>query len=598
MWRAFGRFFVYLFAVIGVLAVAFVVVVGWGLYSLMRDADVPAAPPDTAVLHLDLRQPLRDGPPQGGLIARLAGPEQTLREVVEAIDRAADDPRVVALVARLDGDVFGLATAQELRAAVARFREAGKTAIAYADTFGEFGSGNASYYLATGFDDIRLRPTGSVGLTGIRAEVPFANALLSDIGVEAEFIRRGRYKTSPESLTESAMPAPHREMLDSLVGDLFDQLVAGIAEGRGLAPAEVERLIDNGPFMAAEAVGNGLVDRLQSMDEVLAALEERFGVDESALLDARRYMAAAGPPDVDPQARIALIYATGMIVLGEAEPAPAFGPQLMAADRIAAAIDEAAEDDGIDAIVLRIDSGGGSAVASDVIGQAVRRAVAAETPVIVSMGTAAASGGYWIAAPATEIVALPATLTGSIGVFAGTVATRELWQEIGVNWDSVQRGRNADLWSGIAALSPSGRDRVNAFVDAIYDDFIDIVAAGRGLDPEAVRDLAEGRVWTGAQAQDRGLVDRLGDLDQAMAAARDALELAEDTPLTVEIRPQPRTPFARLWTLFGARLAGESPAAAAFDRLEPWLAQTAQLLDPPGERLLRMPPIRLVPGGP
>jgi protease-4 len=592
MWRAIGRFLLYLFAVIGVLAVLVAVLLGWATLNLIREAGAPAAPPGSIVLRLDLRQPLRDGPPQPPLLAALAGREQTLHETIEAIDRAAEDDRVVALVAHLGGDVFGLALAQELRAAVGRFRDSGKPAYAYADTLGEFGSGNASYYLATGFDSIWVRPTGSVGLTGLRAEVPFAAELLSDIGVEAEVVRRGRFKTVPETFTEDAMPPAHREMLNGLLGDLFDQLAAGIADGRGLDAAAVESLIDDGPYMADEALDAGLIDRLDSLHALEAELDERFG-EGAEPVEAPRYLAAIGARDVEPEGRIALIYATGMIVLGEDQGPSLFGPQLMVADRIAEAIDAAASDAGIDAIVLRVDSGGGSAVASDVIGQAVQRADEQGTPVIVSMGSAAASGGYWISAPAAEIVAQPATLTGSIGVFAGNLDTRALWEELGVNWDSVQRGENADLWSNIAELSPSGRERVNALVDAIYGDFIALVAAGRGLDRGAVEELAQGRVWSGAQAEARGLVDRLGGLEAALAAVRDALELAEGAPLTVEVRPEPASPLEQLAGWIGVHAVAEGPAAAALRRLEPMLARAAPLLRPPGEGILRMPPLRI-----
>jgi len=592
MWRAFGRFLLYLFAVIGVLAILVAVMLGWATFNLIREAGAPAAPPETIVLRIDLRQPLRDGPPQAPLLAALAGRERTLHETVEAIDRAAEDEDVVALVAHLGGDVFGLAMAQELRAAVARFRDSGKPAYAYADTIGEFGSGNASYYLASGFDSIWVRPTGSIGLTGIRAEVPFAGNLLSDIGVEAEVVRRGRFKTFPETFTEDAMPPAHREMLNSLVGDLFGQLVTGIADGRGLDPATVESLIDDGPYMADAALDAGLIDRLASLHALEAELEERFG-EAAEPVEPDRYLLAIGARDVDPEGRVALIYATGMIVLGEDESSPLIGPQLMIAERIADAIDRAASDAGFDAIVLRVDSGGGSAVASDVIGQAVQRADEQGTPVIVSMSSAAASGGYWISAPAAEIVALPATLTGSIGVFAGNLDTRGLWDELGVNWDSVQRGENADLWSNIAELSPSGRERVNALVDAIYEDFIALVAAGRGLDRGAVEDLAQGRVWTGAQAEDRGLVDRLGGLDTALAAVRDVLELAEGAPLTVEVWPEPASPLEQLVGLMSAEAAADGPAAAALRRLEPVVSRVWPLLRPPGETLLRMPPLRI-----
>ena len=586
MWRWIGRGLIAIFAVIGLLSVLTAVGLVWQLGRIVEAP--PQAVPETIVLTLDLRQPLAEGPPDGAFSPFEPSP-LTVRELVDAIDRARSDERVAALRANFGADAQSLATAQEIRSAVERFRDSGKPTLAYADSYGEFG-GTSSYYLASAFDEIWLRPIGSIGITGILFEVPFANTLLTDIGIEPEFVRQGAYKSSPEVFTESDFTAPHREMMESLADSLYEQIVAGIADGRGLDRDTVEALIDRAPLLSDEASTAGLVDRLANDHALDQSIEERFGASAGAL-GVRAYLQNSEAPAGT--VRVALVYGVGAIVL-ENGNVP-FGGQMMNGYAVAEAIDEAVADEEIAAIVLRIDSGGGSAVASAVIGDAVRRAADAGTPVVASMSTVAGSGGYWIAAPAAAIVAQPATLTGSIGVFTGTFNVEALWDDIGVSWGSVQRGDNADLWSVVGGFSEGGRERIDRSIESIYDRFITVVADGRGLDPEAVQEVAQGRVWTGAQALERGLVDRLGGLDEALAAVRELLDLAEDAPLDVVIRPEPPSPLDELRDLLSGMPSGETALAAAVDRLDPRLRRLLVMLPGSGERLLRMPPLVAAP---
>ncbi len=589
----FWRFIVGVFALIGLLAVLLMAGVAAVTYNYLRFGGLEPAAPDSIVLRLDLRQGPPDRPPADPLFRRFDGGPVTLRELVDAVDRAAGDPRVAGMVGIFGGDAFGLATAQELRDAVRRFRDGGKFALAYADSLGEAGPGNTSYYLASSFDEVWLMPLGSVGLTGIRAEVPFAREALDEFGLTPEFDRRGAYKSFPEMLTEERFTPTNREMTESLVGDLFNQLVAGIAEARGRSPAEVRALIDGAPYTAEEALAAGLVDRLAQRPDLRAEIESRAG-EAAETLDAADYLAVAPAAAAEDPARFALIYATGTITLGRGDDDPLFGGRLMSADTVSDAIEQAIDDPDIAAIVVRIDSGGGSAVASEVIGETVRRATAEDKPLIVSMGGAAASGGYWIAAGAREIVAQPATLTGSIGVFAGKVVTDGMWQDLGVNWQGVQRGRNADLWSATTPYSADGGARLGAMLDAIYGGFLDRVADGRGLDRADVEAVAQGRVWTGDQALSLGLVDRLGGLDVALRAAREAAGLSEDAAVELTVLPLLPTPLERLLELAsGGGLHGGARADAALARLDPYLRHLEPLLTPPGEQLLRMPEITL-----
>ena len=581
------------FAVVGLLSVLAAIAVFAITFRIIGAAGVPPAPPETIVLRLDMRSGPADRQPADQLFSQLGGGGgPTLREIVRAIDLARDDDRVAGLVGHFDGDAFGMATAQELTAAVSRFRESGKFAIAYADTLGETGAGNVAYYMASSFEEVWMLPLGTLALTGLRAETPFAREALNDFGIDPQFTRRGDYKSFPEMFTERDFTPANREMTESLIGDLFDQLIAGIAERRELEEGQLRGLVDGAPFTATEAVDLGLIDRLATRQDIRDEIDGRAG-DGSGTLTAREYLAVAPPEEDEERVRIALVYANGTVALGNNGDS-AFSGQVMGADTVAGAINDAVDDDGIKAIVLRISSPGGSPVASEIIGGAVDRAAAEGKPLIVSMGEVAASGGYWIAAGAQQIVAQPATITGSIGVLSGKFDTSELWDDIGVNWGSVQRGRNADIWSPTEGFSPSGAARLDALVDDIYARFLDRVAAGRGMERDAVDAIAQGRVWTGAQAQSRGLVDLLGGLDIALAAAREAAGAAPEAGTDLVILPHLPSPLEQLLELAsGGGLQSARQLEAATERLEPYLRTLAPLLEEPGTQLLRMPELKI-----
>jgi protease IV len=493
--------------------------------------------PGRILLTADWRDGLAEtvGPPD--LLDLELIPPPTVAEVVLALDAAARDPRVAGLVVRLAETAHGFAVAQELRDAVRRFRAAGKFAVAHADTFGELGSGNEGYYIASAFEEIDLQPVGLVGLTGLLAQVPLARDLLARLGISFEVVRRAEYKTALESLTESELSAPNREMLEALLGTLQGQLVAGVAEGRGMPPERVRRLVDRGPLTGPEALAEDLVDRLGYAEEALDAALGRAGAGAEPvdLADyANRNLGTSAPESALP---VALIRAAGLIRRGE----DGIGSEI-AADDLAGALAEAAEDDELRAVVLRVDSGGGSAVASETIGHAVQRVRQAGKPVVVSMGNTAASGGYWIAMNATRIVAQPGTLTGSIGVIAGKPSLAEAWNRLGVNWAEIRRGANAAIFSLNRPFSPEAEARVEAIVGSLYESFTEGVAQGRGMRPEQVEAVAKGRVWAGETALGLGLVDELGGLDAALAATRAALQLPADAPLRVELVPRDASP--------------------------------------------------------
>ncbi|MBP2703356.1 signal peptide peptidase SppA [Microbispora sp. RL4-1S] len=534
------------------------------------------------VLELDLTEGLAEGPPADPVGALLSMRKPRLADVLSGLRRARQDPRVVALIVRIGGHPIGLGMVQELRAAVLRLRAAGKRTVAYAETFGEFGAGTVPYYLASVFERVYLQPSGDVGLTGVTLEQRFLRDALAKAGVEYQLGQRHEYKTAANTFTQNHMTEPHRESTARIAESVTEQITAGIAEGRSLDPGRVRELIDQGPFIGPEAVEAGLVDALKYRDEVYA---ETAG-EGTHLLYVSRYAKTARTrrlprPGGDV---VALVHGTGMIRLGRSGRSPLGGGDAMGSDTIGAALRSARRDERVKAIVFRVDSPGGSYVASDAIWREVVLARRAGKPVVVSMGDLAASGGYFVAMAADAIVAQPGTLTGSIGVFGGKPVVGELLGKLGVVTESVSEGANAGMFSPARAFSAEEWERVNAWLDRVYDDFVGKVADGRGLSRERAHELARGRVWTGADAAEAGLVDELGGLEDALVLARKKAGLPAGTP----VRSHPRMhPLERL----RPPESSEDRSAAARLRLEAWgpLARLAAELGLPSHGPLVLP---------
>lgn len=567
------------FAVIGVVTVLGLGIGGGLLWrSFMAKPDLP----DAIVVTLDLDHHL-DTVNEGGLSGGLLGNKFTVQDAINTLDRARRDPRVKAVVARVGDAGLGLAQHQELRAALARVRAAGKHTLAFAETFGEFGPGNKPYYLASAFEQVWLQPVGLVGLTGLNAELPSARRLLDRIGIVPEIGRRAEFKSAMEMLTEATPTAPHRAMMESLIGDLSDQMLGGIAESRHLTPDAVRVLTDRGPLLGREAQAAGLVDRIGYYDEALDQSLEQAG-SEAEAVDAAEYLAGAGEPHKEGKV-IALIQAQGTIVRGE-KGSPLNRGQTITSVDLVEAFRQASEDDDVRAILFRVDSPGGSAVASESIRRAVVQAREAGKPVVVSMGDAAASGGYWISMNANRIIAAPGTLTGSIGVIAGKVATGGLWEWLGVGWQSISRNHNAGMWSFLTPYSDSERARLNAVLDDIYGAFTSNVAEARHLSPEKVQEIARGRVWTGRQALPLGLVDEVGDMALALTRAREAAGLAPNAAVKLAPFPRPDSFLERLADLLSGSGLGMSASVRSWmalvsrlsATLEPGQAQMAPFL--------------------
>src|ERR1700730_15521248 len=553
---------------------------------------------DHIILNLDLTQGLAEGWDGDRLLRLLVGAEPTLRDVLDGIETAASDSRVQVLLARVGDDELGLGKIQELRDAIAAFRAKVKFAMAYPDSFGEFGPGTRPYYLATAFDEIWLQPMGNVGLTGLYADSPFLKGTLDLLGIVPEFDHREEFKTAMNLLTETKMTPPHREEVEALLNSVAGQIVHGIAQGRRLSEAEVRDLIDRGPLLAQEAVQAKLVDRLGYRDEVLGHARARGGSGAEAVSFAN-YLDRAGHPHRE-GSTIALIYGSGLVVRGGGAANPLTGSNLMAATELTRAFRTAVRDPAVRAIVFRIDSPGGSAVASESIWREVVFARERGKPVIVSMSDVAGSGGYYVAAAADKIVAEPATLTGSIGVLAGKLVVADLLKKIGVSTDSAQIGANAAMFSPTADFSARAHSRLEAFLDETYKGFKDHVGTGRHMTQDEVEAVAKGRVWSGEDAKAHGLVDELGGYSVALRLAKQAVNLAPEAPFTLTVFPPEETLPELLYNrLSGAdreRDAGRVSSTSierSLKAVQPLLQRLLAGLDSPGVLTMpRLAPIR------
>lgn len=488
------------------------------------------------LVELDLSAGAVEAIPRDPLGRALTMRKPVLSEIVAGLRRAAEDDSVRALVAKVGDAQLGLGRVQELREAVLAFGEGGKPTVGWAETFGEFGPGTLPYYLATAFGEIWLQPSGDVGMVGPAIEATFLRDALDRAGVRVEVGKRAEYKNAPDLLLERGFTDAHREAVSRIAASSAEQLVDAVASARGLKVEQVLELIDRAPLRAAEALQAGLVDRLGYRDEVYADVRRRAGGDVRLLFLSRYARTGAGQRLQALRRRrrpaVALVQGTGAIRLGRSGRSPLAGTA-MGADTVSGSLRAAVRDENVRAIVFRVDSGGGSYVASDTIWRETIVARRAGKPVVVSMGDVAASGGYFVAMAADAIVAHPGTLTGSIGVFAGKPVLDELLGRLGVTVDAVETGRHARMFSPRRPFSDDERALLERWLDHVYEDFTGKVAECRRLPIEHVREVARGRVWTGADAKERGLVDELGGLGRAVALARGRAGLPDDAPVRV-----------------------------------------------------------------
>ena len=545
----------------------------------------PADKKPTAVIaQVTLAGSLPDGVGQGGLLADVA---PHLHRIIERLDKAAADQRVKGVVLSIESPDLGRARADELRAAIARLRKAGKPVAAYL-----VGSAPVHYMVALACDTITMPPAATLEITGVRTEVMFFKDLFDSLGLKAEILQVGEFKGAGEPLTRSSMSPQLREQYESFVGDLFEQLVERIAAERRLAPDRVRELIDTGVFTPDAAREAGLIDAVGYEDEVAAAVAKKIELAEPKIVrdyaerkvdndfsglgglvklvemfSGQKQAAASGKGK-----QIAIVHVTGEIAEGKGRDDLLAGAAA-GSDTVIKAIREAAKDDEVAAIVLRIDSPGGSALASDLIWREAERT---KKPVVASLSDTAASGGYYIAVAADKIVAAPGTLTGSIGVVGGKVAVGGALERYGVHTDVVSKGKNAGWLSMQSPFTAAEREVFLGTMKDVYRLFTSKVAAGRKLDMEKIEKLAEGRVFTGRMAKEAGLVDRLGTLDDAIDEAKALAGLAADEEIERVLLPEPRGLFD---DLFGMQGLGTPPVAG--------VDLAARLLGLPGIEAIR-----------
>src|SRR5665811_418375 len=528
------------------------------------------------LLEMDLTEVPAVVDPDDPLARLRARGRPQLRSILRALHDAAADRHVVGLIAKVGG-TLPWAAMQELRLGVRAFAASGKPTIAWAESFGEASGGMPAYVLATGFDEIWLQPGGGLGMLGVGVEATFVRGALDHVGIEPQIEQRHEFKNAADTVMRTEFTQAHRIALDRLAESVFTEAVAAIAAGRATEAGRVRELADSGPRTAPEARDVGLVDALGYRDEVYAAMRTRVGTD-TELLFADRWRPHRRPHvPARRKGHVALVEVRGAIVSGRTRRGPT-GRQV-GSDSVGAALRAATTDEHVRAVVLHIDSPGGSAVASDTIWREVCRVRDAGKPVVVSMGEAAASGGYYIACPASVIVALPSTLTGSIGVFGGKMVVRELFDRLGLTTGSVSQGDRSLMFSPRRGFTDDERERLAATMDAIYDDFVAKVAQGRGRPVPEIEGIARGRVWTGSDALGIGLVDELGGLHDAVRIARSRAGLPADAPVRHAIHVPP---LARL----GRAKNTEDPRAVMRATL-PGLSDVVAALGLPAEAALR-----------
>lgn len=495
----------------------------------------PKSLPDAMVLSLDLRQVPKEGNSGSGGVLRLLKDDRDLTDTVQLLWQAADDPRVVGLYVEVGDDDAGLGRVQELRDAIQRFRGKGKFAIGFAEELGGNGDHFADYYLASALDQIWMQPSGGFQVMGLAVESPFLRGGLDKLGVTVEGGKRWEYKSAPDTFTESGFTAPARQNLQRLIDSLYGQFINDVARERKLAPDKLRALIDSAPFEAERALKEKLVDRLGYRADAMNEVWKKAGSTRD-LVTIQEYAGDDKRPHATSGDVIALVRATGTITSST-------GGGLLdddsgaTSDDVVDALDSAARAKEVKAIVLRIDSPGGTYPAADAMADAVARARSAGKPVIVSMGDVAASGGYLAAVRADVIVAQPATITGSIGVFGIWPVATNLLNTLGVNFERLSTGGNAGMFSTFQPPTDAQKAVINKSLDLIYADFTRQVAEARKLDPAKVDAAARGRVFSGVDAKQAGLVDELGGLQLALQIAKAKADIDEAQPIRVRHFP-------------------------------------------------------------
>ena len=502
------------------------------------------------VLELDLRDGLSD---QDSInpFAAFGGSGLSVMEVVDALAQAGDDRHVKALLIRLPEAGMTPAAADEVRQAVRRFRASGKVVIAHSQGFQPVGTTISSYMVGASASELWMQNTASFQLTGFSADQIFLGRAFDKYGVNAQFEQRYEYKNAVNEYTQSDFTPAHREAMTAWMTSIYTSAIANAASDRKLTPASLRATIEGGPWSSAEALQHKLIDKIGQVEEAEAEVKRRAG-NGAELVELGEYASARGQRSGSGRKAIAIVGGEGAIMTGTGGGGGFGGGSSIHSDDLAGALYEAIEDKDVKAIVFRVSSPGGSPEASEQILAAVRAAKAAGKPVVVSMGSYAASGGYWISSEADYIVAQPSTLTGSIGVYGGKFVLANALGRFGVDIRELSVGGDyADALSPAHPFTAAQRAAYSASIDRTYEEFIARVASGRHLAPARVREIARGRVWTGRQAKDLGLVDELGGLHEAIIQARRLADIPTDESVRFKRYPTPESPWEALSSAFG-----------------------------------------------
>jgi len=541
--------------VVGFLVVATIVSVGAMLLLYVLVGHEPTVPAQATLV----LKPSGDLPEVLPELAFGAGNDLTVRAYVELIRKAKGDSRIKGILLRPGGlNSPFWAKVQELREAIGEFKASGKFVYAWL----EYG-GDREYYLASIADKVYLLPSASLDLTGVASYEVFLRGTFDWIGTYPDFLHVGDYKTAINTYLEKSYTPAHREMSESLNHSQFGQLVRAIADARHKTEAEVHALIDQGPFQPVDALRVGLIDDVAYEDELDDLATD---LSEKNLIEAEDYAKVSWKATGTSRgSKIAIINAAGVINSGSSGFDPVNG-SVIGSDSLVGYIREARADKSIKAIVLRVDSPGGSSTASDVIWRELSISRENRRPVIVSMSDLAASGGYYIALGGDAIVAQPGTLTGSIGVYTGKFVISGTLDKIGANIEATSSGKNAEIYSPDRRFTKDERAKIEESMQNVYDQFIERTAAARHMAPEKVDEIAQGRVWTGEQAKQLGLVDELGGLYKAIDMAKQRARIPADEEVDLVVYP-PRRSFYEVVADELSSPVGRMQAASTSDAL-------------------------------
>ena len=503
---------IYAFAVFGLLFILILI----GVLGIMSPGKIIMPVPEKTVLRINFDTNYMEVRGDDFFAEFADMPVYSFFDLIRAINTAADDDRVKAIAATVNMSSLGLAQIQDIAESVKYFRSKGKEAYIFSSGMGAFGGGTKEYYLASVFDEIWLQPISDIGMTGVHIEVPFFKGILQKIGVDPEFYARNEYKTAAESLISRGFTPAYKEEMSKLGGGLFNQLAAGISQNRGLELKDVKKLIDQAPVFSSKAIEYKLADNLGYRQDMESFLAAKYGAE---FLDISDYMNNIGDYQGEDLPHIALLVLEGAIQSGQSSNNPMYDA-VIGADTVQKQLEELSRRRNLRAVILRVNSPGGSYAASDEIMHALDRfKEKTGVPIVVSMGNYAASGGYFIALAGNYIVAEPATLTGSIGVLGGKMVLERLWKKLHINWGEMNFGKNAGILSVNHKFSPEEKKLFNRSLDMVYKDFLIKVAAVRKI--ENVDDVAGGRVWLGEGALKAGLVDELGGIETALKKAKE-----------------------------------------------------------------------------